>query len=207
MWPEADDPNSDDLNPDERRERARILGEPEEAVWDDLVHQFDTTVYAYYVDKLAMGRILRLMKLHIQKYGKTVKGCRGRWKPLLDHYGLHISTVRDLIRNYERAEKIPKAQCAFKPLPPKPPKQPMSVIGRKKSHKTGKTNTPESGSLGLSNQPDAAGRELVEAVFVLTEKQKQQFMIGVRKLGDRATAVIYEAVITAANLKTQSVGE
>lgn len=104
-------------------------------------------------------------------------GCKGKWKQFLTSKGLSISTANGLIKRYNDGWEEPLRK-------PKP-----------------RLNKPNSGPftgphLALTDKPFHDGKEILEAAFLLTPDEKEQFMEALRIIGpERALGVMVKAVI------------
>ena len=111
-------------------------------------------------------------------------GCNGKWKKFVTSNGHKISTVNGLIKRLKDGweESIRK---------PKPhPNQPNS----------GRFTEPR---LAFANKPFPDGKEILEAAFLLTLDQKEQFMDSVRIIGaEVALDIMVEAVIRERELRS-----
>jgi hypothetical protein len=116
-------------------------------------------------------------------------GRKGEWSGFLKHRGIPVSTADDWIRDYKRYARIPQS---------------TEKKGHGRNRKGRKGNVTDSvtlpePSVDLSGKPYKDGKEIVEAIFVLTKDQKRKFIDAVQKLGPAAaTQIMYQFVVHAA---------
>jgi hypothetical protein len=174
--------------------------------WDELVAELDLELITYKPVRYQMGKILYKMKVHLKKHGLD-KGRKGRWQSILRERELAETTAKEWVVKYQKAEGIPLAKCFY-------PEEMKRAKRTRNLHKYGQKKTAVSVALAEKcarveaaedNNPDYVDnsdskRGAVECIFVLTQAEKFAFMEAVKQLSElRATQVMYQAVIAAAN--------
>jgi hypothetical protein len=111
-------------------------------------------------------------------------GCQGKWKKFVTSKGGSVSTANGLIKRLNDGWE----ESARKPKPR--PNQPNS----------GRLMEPH---LAFTDKPYLDGKEILEAAFLLTLDQKEQFMDSVRIIGaEVALDIMVEAVIRERELRS-----
>jgi hypothetical protein len=180
---------------------------PERQQWDDLVTELDAELIVYGPVRHQLGKILYKIKVHLHAHGLD-KGRKGRWEAILRERDIaEKSTARDWVVAYQQAEAIPPDKCFF-------PKEMLRTKKTRNSHKHRQNNSAETALLDKARLQeehharivyaddrnpknlDKNGRLAVECIFILTEEEKLNFEVAVKKLGPGpATRLMYEAVV------------
>jgi hypothetical protein len=165
-----------------------------EEQWRQLVDALDKELPVFKRNRDQTGRILYEIKVFLAKHGWD-KGRRGRWKPLLAEKQLSVSTANDLVRDYEEMANLPASERFFAP--------PTTKNSQKHRKKNSAVSALLSGGLlDLTGKPFPDGKEIVEAVFVLTADEKHQFMKSVRILTPvESLHLMFETVVRHAGLR------
>jgi hypothetical protein len=104
-------------------------------------------------------------------------GCKGRWKKFVTSKGHKISTVNGLIKRLKDGWQ----KSARKPKP------------RLNQPNSGRFTEPH---LAFTDKPFPDGKEILEAAFLLTPDEKDQFMEALRIIGpEEALGIMFQAVV------------
>lgn len=150
--------------------------------------------------ELEVGRILYVIKRCLIQWGWN-KGKNGRWAPLVSKHGMDRKTAENRIRKYQTYASIPPRECVIQPASPKQPRV-QETQQYRENNPVRLTGLHQPGIKPADDEDCDRSPEQrigVECVFVLTMKEKREFMKAVQALGPLlATQVIYKAVLGAA---------
>ena len=167
--------------------KTQVLGltDEQEQQRQNLIYEFDCHYAQYGKSQFELGRILFELKPLYVKIGR-----KGEWSGFLKHRGIPISTADDWIRKYKKRAGIPQSTGK---------KGHRSRRKGRKGNVTGSGTLPTEPYVDLSGKPFKDKKEIVEAIFVLTEEQKRKFIDAVQELGPAAaTQIMYQFVVHAA---------
>jgi hypothetical protein len=146
----------------------------------ELTSEFINLLPGYRGSRLELGRIARELKPLYVRSGRN-----GGWSKFVTSQGQQVRTVDQWILDYERDRGL---------------RQPAEKKKVKRFKKVSRGNVAESATfrepeVNLSGKPFRDGKEIVEAIFVLTAEEKRKFIDAVNRLGpEEATRRMYEAV-------------
>jgi hypothetical protein len=104
-------------------------------------------------------------------------GCKGKWKKFVTSKGHKVSTVNGLIKRLKDGWQ----ESARKPKP------------RLNQPNSGRFTEPD---LAFTDKPFPDGKEILEAAFLFTADEKEQFMEALRIIGpEEALGIMFQAVV------------
>lgn len=153
----------------------------EERRCNELIRNFENQLPLHRGSRLELGHIARELKPLYVKAGR-----KGGWSAFVTSHGQKVRTVDEWILDYERDRGFCKPAETKRVKPPK---------------KRSRGNVADSATflepeVNLSGKPFKDGKEIVEAIFVLTKEEKRNFIDAVRRLGPmESTWRMYEALV------------
>ena len=155
----------------------------------ELTSEFINLLPNYDGCRLELGRIaLELKPLYCRP------GRHGGWSKFVKSQGKNVRTVDEWITDYEVSTGL---------------RQPTEKKGRKGKATRSKRNVAESATfpetqVALSGKPFPDGKEIVEAVFVLTPAEKAQFIEAFKEIGpEQAPGLMVEGLLREFNARRE----
>jgi hypothetical protein len=172
-----------------RKSEKTPLSPDEQLRLGELISEFTNLLPNYEGSRLELGRVARELKPLFCRPGR-----HGGWSRFVTSLGKNLRTVDEWISDYEVSIGVRQ---------PTENKRYNGKASRQKRNVAESATFPQA-HVALSGKPFPDGKEIVEAVFVLTPAEKAQFIEALKEIGpEQAPGLMVEGLLREFNARRE----